>query len=399
MRRAHGHFNFGIFLLMLVLLFLFVQPTSAQEEILHRPRFGVLRVGSTIQSWSRGEDGENMTQSAFPMILKLPLSDRFLLTIVHTPGLSWRNTDAFSKTLHGLSDTWIQGAAVLWEEKLLLNFGMGIPTGKTRLTNDEYAISKIWLSRNIFRFQVPIYGQGFCGRMGMAMAFPVGEKFVVGIGGQYLYRTPYHPVFVTYDVAGETRVSDKLFEPGDEINANLGFELGIGDNLRIMMDAVYSHYWRDVQEGVEVYGPGDRFSGHLGLYYRFDQRFLLARFVYRQQGKNEVLQGLTLQDEEDNTNGDQYEFYFTARVLTIPKGSFHFMLDSRYEGKNAAGRKDDFIVGGGVGFVYNLLNRLNWDFHFKYLNGWYQLLSTETFQYERETIQGFEVVTGLEIEL
>lgn len=393
MRGTRMKMKIGLFFLLTAGL---AGTAAAQEELVPKSRYGMFHAGAGLQTWSKG-DGESMTQTAFPMALVLPLSNRFQLTIVHTPGLSWRNIQEFVQKLHGLSDTWIQGAAVLMDERLLLNFGMGIPTGKTRLTNDEYSVSRSWLSRNIFKFNVPTYGQGFCGRLGMAMALPLAKRLVLGFGGQYLYRTPYHPAFITYTVADEIRVSDKEFQPGDELNAHAGLEFGIGGNFKCTLDAVYSHYYRDMQEGVEVYGPGDRLTGHLGVFYRFSQNYYVwSRLVYRQQGKNEVLQGLTMQDEPRNTNGDQLEFSFTAKIVHFQRGELLFMLDSRFEDANDAGKRADLIVGGGIGAIYRIWEGIHLDFQFKYYDGYYHLWN-ETF--DRVTAHGFELYSGFRIEL
>ena len=124
-----------------------------------------------------------VSQAAFPFVLLYPIGDRFSLTVTHTPAVSWWYEGS---RLYGLSDTWMQGTLTFWDEKAMLNLGLGVPTGKTRLNRTEYEMTFRFLSRNIFGYHVPAYGQGLSGKVGLGFAFPISESFILGLGGQYL---------------------------------------------------------------------------------------------------------------------------------------------------------------------------------------------------------------------
>ncbi|MCJ7812742.1 hypothetical protein MUP95_05410, partial [bacterium] len=139
--------------------------------------WGIVSSGVGLQMWNLEYSAVPITQLSVPIMIILPVGNQFNLTISHTP--------AFSKfggsEIGGFSDTWIQGTYMFWHEKMVINAGLGAPTGKTRLkgapedaeylSNNEFGLSK-WLSLNIFRFQLPVYGQGLCGLAGITLAIP-----------------------------------------------------------------------------------------------------------------------------------------------------------------------------------------------------------------------------------
>lgn len=374
---------------MLLLLF-FIVDVSAQEEILPDVNRGFFRMGATIQSWAGDGYGESMNQITFPVSLVVPFSERFYVTITHTPAMSWWRPGF---KLNGLSDTWVQGAWIMWEEKLLLNLGVGVPTGKTRLTNPEFLISKDWLSRNSLRFRLPAYGQGLCGRLGLVLAFPLADWLIVGMGGQYLHRRPYHPVYFTYTVGDEERVDDREYTAGDEASAHFGIDIRLGDHMKLMLDGIYTHYWRDLQDGIEVYGPGDKINVNVGWFYRFDGHYLWSRLIYRQRSKNEVLQGFVLQEEDEKTTGDQLELDLIIKVISLEQGGLFLLGDGRYEGKTEASPLNDLVFGLGLGIEYSFTQHVMVDFHLKYLFGRYRPTLTAD---ELVDLAGIEAVLGLQ---
>ncbi|MFH1942224.1 MAG: hypothetical protein ABIL68_08965 [bacterium] len=380
-----------------VLLFIFflfgALESSAQEEILPTRHHSYLFTNACVQMWGIEESRFPVSQASFPLTLFLPLSSRLQLTISHVPAYVW-----WTPGYHfgGLSDTWVQGNFVFWKEKMMINLGVGVPTGKTRLSNPEFLLTKDWLSRNIFQFQIPVLGQGLCSRGGVAFSIPVGGDVILGLGGQYLYRMPFHPVKYTYYVADELKVSDKEYKPGDEVSGHIGLDVRLSENMKIMLDGMYTYYWRDLQGGQEVYGSGGKINAYLGFFYRWNKDYFWAQVTYRRRGKNEVLQGISLRQEETNTNGDQIETDIIFKVLDFEEGGLMLLGDARYNGKVEGSDGVEAILGGGVRVDYRLAQNLFMVFHIKYLFGWYRSLAHQN---EIMSTNGMDALLGFQWQL
>lgn len=354
-----------------VFIILFSGYLYSQEEALFLKSNGYISMGAEFQGW-KIENSYYPSQVAFPLTVLLPIGSRFNLIIQNTPAFSWWQEE---DKLYGISDTWLQGTYVLWGEKLMLNVGIGIPTGKTRLDSAQYEFSKGAISLNVIRFKLPLYGQGLSGKAGFALALPVMENIVIGLGGQYCYKSAYHPVEYEYMYEGKggeviQNVWDEEYRPGDELSGQVGLDLQITEDMKIMLDGVYTHYWPDLLNNTEIYGAGDKITIHLGYFYRFgENKYLWSYFVYRHRGKNELLQGLSLQDEEKNSNGYQMELDVKLKTMNFHNGAFFILAAGRLYGKNELGFDDDLVFGGGLGVDVRVAENAVLGLQMKYMIG------------------------------
>ena len=127
-----------IYLLIFVLILCVTVSVFPQEEVLPIVRNTIISTGIDFQVWRIESSVSPITQVSFPVTIVMPLKPDFNLSISHTPSVSWWYTGS---KLSGLSDTWVQGAYVFLDDKIMVDLGFGLPTGKTRLTNIEYELS------------------------------------------------------------------------------------------------------------------------------------------------------------------------------------------------------------------------------------------------------------------
>jgi len=345
---------------------------------------GSISTDCVYQLWQiDGDSLGSVSQVSFPVTLTLPLNSAVQLTIVHTPALSKAN-DIYDKNyrtrakhdqmkINGLSDTWVQGTYLFPNNVAMLNLGVGVPTGKTRLTNNQFDLAR-QLSLNLFRYQVPIYGQGFCGRAGGAASFPMGKTAVAGVGGQYLYRGKYHPISYTYaypGLVGPATPYDPEYKPGNEVTAQAGLDLLLGEKFKLMVDVEYTAYQRDMLGGKEVFKSGTRSLASVGLYRQFDQRFFMANVRYRIKGKHEFLDSLALNMQTSTRNllGNQIEADMVFKAYAFRDGGFFIYGDLRVYDKNEYDTDGALAVGGGIGFQFPLGETVSGDFRIKFLGG------------------------------
>ncbi len=365
-----------VFRLFIVIMF-FVGYICAQEPLLPNATTygGFVKSGIKLQVWELEYAQEPISQFSLPMMIVLPIGYQFNLTISHTPALS---TFGENK-IEGLSDTWIHGAYMLWNEKLMVNVGLGAPTGKTRLKgapenadyleNNEFMLSR-WLSLNVLRFQLPIYGQGLCGIAGTTVAVPIREHFVIGIGGQYLLRNPYHPIEYQYLVGGIIKTSDEVYKPGNEISGQFGLDMQVLENTKIMLDGIYTYYWPDRLSDVEVYGSGQKIAVQLGFLYQYNGKYFYSQCHVRYRGKNKLIQDLNIDFEEKNRNGLEIDVDLIYKVVSNPKFSVYFYGDGRFVERNEfdeIGKAS--VVGGGFGMDYMANDYWLVNFILKYYSG------------------------------
>lgn len=377
---------------MLLLIFC-VAPIYAQVEMFPERPKGVLSTGINFQMWrweksdTKNQYLDPVNQMSFPVRLTVPLTRSVNLSIDHTPAISWWYDD---RKISGLSDTWIQGTGVFWNDQMMWNVGMGVPTGKTRLDNSQFDLSR-QLSRHALRFRLPVYGQGFCGRLGWAIAIPLREELVFGAGLQYLYRAKYNPVEFTYTVNDVEKVVSNKYNPGDEFDIHLGFDILIDEDTKVMVDGFYSRYSTDYLNDQKVYEAGNKFYLNLAYFHRFREHYLWTQFRYRMKGKNALWQGV---DQKGNevTEGNQFELDAIFEALRFDKSSVLLTGESRVYGKNDAGTGGATIFGFGLSNSIDFWENSKFTINLKYLFGsLYEQVSRKT--------DGLEISTGVEVGL
>jgi len=362
------------FLLFIFILLIFGNGLS-QEELV--PVSGVSRVdlGCSFQLWKIGYE-EAITQISFPLHLMIFLNENTSLSITHNPAFS-AQADQYKIT--STSDTWIQGNHIFWKNKALLNIGLGLPTGKTRLNHtdteneqmieSEFQLSQ-YLSKNLFRFRLPVYGQGFCGKIGGGIALPLEDLLVFGVGLQYIYTGSYHPMVYRYTFNNQEFIEDNEYNPGDEVSFNMGLDFKINKSMKIMVDGLYTYYWQDYKDGKEVFGAGNKVVMDVGYYCQFDHRYIWAHALYRHKGKYSLWDGASFGNTNQDLRGSQVEVEAQIKAFDFENGGVVFLTESRYY--QEIERKDDsaLIYGGGFQTDVKFPDNIVAGFTMKYMLGY-----------------------------
>ncbi|HEX9934022.1 MAG TPA: hypothetical protein VGB38_02395 [bacterium] len=362
---------------------------QGQQSILPTERQSTLWTHGCFQMWRVQYAHYAISQVSFPLALYIPLHDQINLNVSTIPAISaWGS----AYKLNGLSDTWVQGTYMGRNEKWMANLGMGIPTGKTRLTNDEMTFTTEILSQNMFNFRVPIYGGGFCVKAGGGLAYPIMEKLVLGVGGQYVVHTPYHPVRYSYTYRSQygiaERTADLKYKPGNEIALQLGFDWKAGETTKTMFDVQYSVYGKDRLEGESIYGSGPKVAVNAGFFHQYDEQFVWVHLTYRVKGKHELLNGLEFVAAEKNLNGDQIELGVVWKALPFRNGEFFVFGDGRFYARNQYQKAGASIYGGGFGLNFILSPTVTLNANVRYFGG-----TLKDADLKRNT-EGMEILCG-----
>ncbi len=352
---------------ILLILFLFVGKDFAQEESSVSQNLTYISAGMSLQMVRLQKQDVPINQFSFPITIVFPVGHHIQMVINNTPAISsW--ADTANIRISGLSDTWIQGTYIFWKEKAFFNIGIGVPTGKSSLNDREFLLSQL-LDDNISRFRLPAYSQGLCRKIGVAFALPVSESAIIGVGGEYVNHQAFVPVRYVYEVQGEERVSEEEYKPGDEISINFGLDLRLKEDMKLMMDGIFTSYSRDLLSGQEIYGSGEKLLLDFGYLYQFSQQYFLGRLRFRKKGKNGIWQGLAMKEELKNSNGPETEVDLVLKVVDVQNGALFFYGDGRFYGANQNGIGQATIFGGGFGLNYELSEKTNMNFKLKFLSG------------------------------
>ena len=365
----------------------------AQENIIPWQRSSHMTTGIHFQYFQLEEDNA-ITQVSFPTSVMFPIGDKVSCKITNSP--AWTKWDVYGQknTLSGISDTWFQMSALLKNKKLLVHGGVGVPTGKTKLNDQEFATA-LTMSQNFVKLSLPTYGQGLCAQVGAIYSKPVKDNVIMGAGIQYLYRHQYRPLSQTFQlVNGDTKLLEPEFDPGDEISLHLGMDMLLSDYVKFMLDGSYSHYQRDMMDGVEVYGSGGRIKLDTGVYYQFEEQYLWALISYRYKGKNEFLRSLGFVTEEKNSNGYEVEMNVLYDPYSFDSGSLFLLMDNRFYGPGVYTGEGIQLYGAGMGMDM-MWGRGNnkMDFQFKFFFGQRHEGGATI------AMRGFEVLTNLNFDL
>jgi len=347
-------------------------PLMAQQEILPSKNQRYVTTGISFQLWKHHEYDHPVQQVTFPVQLMIPMNDHLNVTLTHMAAFSW--WDELHK-ISGLSDTWVNGTYVFLEDQAMLNVGIGAPTGKTRLSQYEYELAWQWLTPNVFRYRLPVYGQGLCAKVGGALAIPIAQDFILGLGAQFVSRSPYVPVEYKYEYMDGstpvTKVMAKTFNPGDEYSLHAGLDVRPHENVKFSIDVILTQYERDELSGREVFGSGSKTAVDMGFFYRFndDLNYIWANMVFRQKGKNEFLQGAYIENEQLNKNGAQIDLDLRVKAFNFEDAVLFFLGEGRFYNKNEAGIGGAGLFGLGAGGQVSIYDNMLLDFTAKFLTG------------------------------
>jgi len=339
-----------------IFIILFIPVVCYSQNILKESNYKSIyvRTGIVFQNWKIDGVDNRVAEASFPFFLNLPVRNNANLQISHTPAIS-----RYSEIeLSGLSDTWIRGNYQLFSNRLLLSAGVGLPTGKTELNESESVLSSM-LSQNVFKFRLPVFGQGLTFSTGCAYAYPINKKIVLGIGGNYVMRGEYKFL----------EDMESSFNPGDQVGMNLGYSHDLTNSMRLNVDFMVTHYFKDQMNDKEIFGAGQKFGSTVGFLYKGLKRIFYVEGRFRKSGRNETWNGIALITESKNSNIIQMEMDAVYRIHLSDLLSIDLLFEGRsyIENEYNIGQAD--IVGGGLGNTIRFNSNFQLYMAFKILTG------------------------------
>jgi hypothetical protein len=340
---------------------------------------GFVSTGVSFQRWSFEHVDKPLQEIVFPVTAFLLLSKGLYLTASNTPGTAKFDTTSLS----GLSDTWIRITYLLPGDQFMIHAGVGVPTGKTKLKADSVVFDPFDLSQmlgeNIFRFRLPVFGQGLSAKVGAALAIPIRENAVFGAGVNIIAKGKFNPV----------NVDSLKYQAGTETSIFTGMDMKLGPNAKWSVNLSYTFYGKDKLNDKEVYAAGKKLLFNTSFSSQLGPGVLFAFLNWRQRGKNEYWIGTGMKTESKNSNGQQTELDVSWQVPWGLKGSVSLLASGRFYGQNEYKTGGADLLGGGAGVSYALSPKTTTQINLVYLWG------KAKDQNQKTDISGLDLMAGL----
>jgi hypothetical protein len=179
----------------------------------------------------------------------MPLSSRLTVDIGTSYARSIVTNDDGRSELSGLTDTQVRGNLTLGSDYLVLTAGLNLPTGKSGVTLDQFAVASR-IANDFLAFPIANMGTGFAGTGGIAVARPLGD-WNLGVGAAIRRATSYEP----FNIPNQSLT----FTPGNEYRMRVGIDRLVGAG-RAAVGLTFSKFGDD-DAGGSRFRSGNRLIG------------------------------------------------------------------------------------------------------------------------------------------
>ena len=231
-------------ILLLAALLLPADRTDAQDArnaVIGAPTVNTYRIGA-------GAAERTITQTTMPVVLVLPISERFgmdVSTAFATSGVSVAGIT--TSRISGLTDTQVRGNLSL-RENLLVTFGLNLPTGQYLIeAGQQEAAGQI--GNDFLNYSVSSMGNGLSVTGGLAYARPLGA-WNLGLGSSVRRSTAFSAFAVEQ--------AEYRFTPADELRLRLGVDRPLGDG-QVAVGLDFSSFGDDIADTTAV-STGNRLT-------------------------------------------------------------------------------------------------------------------------------------------
>ncbi len=271
---------------------------------------GGARFPAGFRSWKVTNDSTNaeakISQLYVPAVASLRLGSSADL-VVSTAGASSKLDIAGgspasdqSSSLSGASDVTAQLFWRLAGDRLLLQGGANLPSGKRELTAEEFAVTRA-LGHPLLGFGLKQYGQGFDVSGGASIALPLGASSTFGVGGGFIQHGSY-----TLLENGDD------YKPAPEFSVSAGADFGgaadagSGGGGTLRLDGTVRVYGKDELDGAEIFQEGQQIELQAQAQSAPSRlaAFALARLVLKGENTAFTGDGATLAEIKSKAGND-----------------------------------------------------------------------------------------------
>ncbi len=276
--------------------------------------------------------------------------------------------------LNGFSDMQVLARHTFAEYNLSLNGGVNIPSGKTKLNQEEFLTSQV-ISNDLFNLRTPGFGQGMNIFFGVTWLNALSDNFVIGTGLSYQIKGEYQPL----------DENPSKYSPSNEISATAGFDMKLDQTSTLTGDVTGIFYGSDELDGEKIFSSGTRIISSLlyKKYFSFDYLSVFA--LYRNVALDE-LEGVFAVIDNEKINPNQFYISLSYSQRFSPKVRIEYRLFSSIFEKTASFFSGYKIFGISVNPEFIISSSLKIPVFLKYAIG---ITSSES------NLNNFEIGAGL----
>lgn len=237
---------------------------------------------SPAYQWYKRPDGRTLEEASSGFRAVVPLGTRW--TIAVGGAVAQMDGDDLSR-VRGLTD-WngrVTYAQPVGEGSVVFSARVNVPVGKQRLDSAAVQTTR-QISKNFYDFHVSSFSRGLSVSPQVTWAFPLSDRFAVGIGAGYKHQRGFEPE------AG----MDSPYVPGDGVGVNGGFDYKITDQSAIGLDFAFRRYGTDQVGSAPRFDAGNRATGTIRYLWRQD--FTTVRTVVQYANWEDSQYGYRLRD-------------------------------------------------------------------------------------------------------
>ena len=310
----------------------------------------IIRTSAVYQTWRLDNIDSTINETTIPIEVILPIRENISLQIYNSPAFS-----SFGKyELSGLSDTWIKGVYSFYNNKMMVSCGIGLPTGKADLDGKSAEMASV-LSQNIFKFRMPVLGQGISGSFGYGMSHALSQNMAIGAGFNFIFQGEYK--FMNYN-----------FDPGNQYGMNVGLDYSVTPALKLSFDLLSNFYLAD-KINVAEYKSDPKVSSLLNIIYFRGNNLLWVMGRLRKTSRSETSFGTTVFPDSANSNITEMELEAFYRMNFSPAFSLDIIFDGRSYIENKFGLGQADIFGGGIRSIFEITPKIKCNLMAKFFVG------------------------------
>ncbi|MDP3775147.1 MAG: hypothetical protein Q8Q85_12870 [Gemmatimonadales bacterium] len=235
----------------LAALALLVAPAALRAQEARRTLY--TGVEYRTLSFDPGLGTKTVSELVVPIGLVLPFSNRVTVDLGTRFARAERTDESgASGTISGLTDLQARAVIQLVPDVALFTVTANLPTGKTKLSNEQLAVAGA-IASDLLPFPVSSFGSGTSVTTGLAFAVPVAG-WALGLAGSYRMSGSFTPL------AGV----DSSYKAGAEMRFRAGVDRVVGQG-RVSLGFTYSSFTTDEFGGSGVFRPGKRYIGQAGV--------------------------------------------------------------------------------------------------------------------------------------
>jgi len=276
--------------------------------------------------------------------------------------------------LKGFSDMQFLAKHTLTDYNLSFNGGINIPSGKTKLTQEEFLTSQI-ISNDLFNLKTPGFGQGLNIFFGATWLKALSDNFVIGTGLSYQIKGEYQPL----------EESSSNYNPSNEISVTAGFDMKLNETSTLTGDLTGIFYGSDELDGEKIFSSGTRLIANI-LYRKYSGFDYLSIFVLYRNIALDELEGIFAVLDNEKINPNQFFMSLSYSQRLSSQLRFEYRIFSSIFEKTASFFSGYKIFGISVNPEFIISSNLKIPLFLKYSVG---ITSSES------DLQNFEIGAGL----